>query len=53
MQLGVKMASVSITGSIWESSWLLVFVPLCWFLSFLLPPTLCPEPAVRSCEHGS
>lgn len=28
MQLGVKIASVSATGSIWES-WLLVFVPLC------------------------
>lgn len=36
MQLGIKMASVSITGSIWES-WLLVSVPFCWFLSCLLP----------------
>ena len=37
MQLGVKVAFESVTGSIWES-WLLVFVPLCGFLSFLLPP---------------
>lgn len=36
MQLGFKLASVSVTGSIWES-WLLGSVAFCWFLSFLLP----------------
>lgn len=39
MQLGFRMTSVSVTGSIWES-WLLVSVSSCWFLSFLLPPLM-------------